>query len=210
MDHSVAILIDGGYFKKNFHLHNRKSPQPDDVIEHCDRLMKSEKLAKSELFRIFYYDCLPYDGECRHPFTGVTVDYSKTDQYKNNMDFFDKLKVKENIAFRQGTLQLNGWKINEARLSRVLKEGYRITEADIKEDFKQKTMDVKVGLDIAWLSSKHLVDEILLVTGDTDFVPAMKFARREGVRVYLNILSADCSVLLKEHADLLVKLDPLV
>ncbi|MDA7982479.1 MAG: hypothetical protein MPJ82_07695, partial [Alphaproteobacteria bacterium] len=33
-----------------------------------------------------------------------------------------------------------------------------------------------------------MVDSIIVVTADSDFVPALKFARREGVRVYLNHL----------------------
>ena len=44
---------------------------------------------------------------------------------------------------------------------------------------------MKIGLDVAWLSSKRIVDRIVLVTGDSDFIPAMKFARREGVQVIL-------------------------
>jgi uncharacterized LabA/DUF88 family protein len=44
---------------------------------------------------------------------------------------------------------------------------------------------MKIGLDVAWLSSKGIVERIILVTADSDFVPAMKFARREGVQVIL-------------------------
>jgi uncharacterized LabA/DUF88 family protein len=44
---------------------------------------------------------------------------------------------------------------------------------------------MKIGLDMAWLSSKRIVDKIIIVSNDTDFVPAMKFARREGVLVYV-------------------------
>ncbi len=206
----IAILIDGGYFKKCFYQHHKTPPTPEDVNDHCNRLLKHTKLLKKELLRIFYYDCLPYDGELENPFTGEIVDYSKTDQYKNNMDFFDKLKVMENIAFRQGTLQLNGWRINEQRLKNIIKGNQRIKDFDIKEDFKQKTMDVKIGLDIAWIASKKIVDNLVLITGDTDFVPAMKFARREGLKVMLNILSSDCSPQLKEHCDTLLKLSPVV
>ena len=36
---------------------------------------------------------------------------------------------------------------------------------------------MRVGLDIASLTLKKQVEVIVLVTGDSDFVPAMKFAR---------------------------------
>ena len=61
-------------------------------------------------------------------------------------------------------------------------------------------VDVKIGLDIAWLASRKIVDKITIVTGDSDFIPAMKFARKEGIHVTL------CSLPkirpeMKEHAD---------
>jgi uncharacterized LabA/DUF88 family protein len=66
-----------------------------------------------------------------------------------------------------------------ARTSRTLQAD------DFAPDLKQKRVDMKIGLDVAWLASKAIVDRIILVTADSDFVPAMKFARREGVQVIL-------------------------
>jgi len=39
---------------------------------------------------------------------------------------------------------------------------------------------MKIGLDAAWLASKRIVDRIILVTADSDFIPAMSL---HGVRV---------------------------
>jgi uncharacterized LabA/DUF88 family protein len=39
---------------------------------------------------------------------------------------------------------------------------------------------MRIGLDIASMTLKHQVDTLVLVTGDSDFVPAAKLARREG------------------------------
>ena len=50
----------------------------------------------------------------------------------------------------------------------------------------QKGVDIRIGLDIAWISLKRVVDVIVLVTGDSDFVPVMKFARKEGLKVILS------------------------
>lgn len=38
---------------------------------------------------------------------------------------------------------------------------------------------MKIGLDIATFSYKRLVDQIVLISGDNDFVPAAKLARRD-------------------------------
>lgn len=68
-------------------------------------------------------------------------------------------------------------------------------------NFTQKGIDMKIGLDVAWLSIKRVVDRIVLCTGDRDFVPAMKLARREGVQVVLATLGAAPHPTLLEHAD---------
>ncbi|NMC69064.1 MAG: NYN domain-containing protein, partial [Myxococcales bacterium] len=52
-----------------------------------------------------------------------------------------------------------------------------------------------------WMASKRIVDRLLLVTGDTDFVPAMKFARREGVQVVVITVDNRLRQELREHAD---------
>jgi len=71
----------------------------------------------------------------------------------------------------------------------------------IKPELEQKRVDIKIGLDVAWLASRRIVDRIALVTADTDFIPAMKFARREGVQVVLVPLGRKPSPDMCEHAD---------
>jgi len=65
----------------------------------------------------------------------------------------------------------------------------------------QKGVDIRIGLDIAWISLKRIVDVLVLVTGDSDFVPVMKFARKEGLRVYLETMGHPVRRELKAHAD---------
>jgi uncharacterized LabA/DUF88 family protein len=60
---------------------------------------------------------------------------------------------------------------------------------------------VKLALDIASLAYKRLVDRIVLVTGDSDFVPAAKLARHEGIDVILDSLWAPVLPSLIEHVD---------
>jgi uncharacterized LabA/DUF88 family protein len=60
---------------------------------------------------------------------------------------------------------------------------------------------MRIGLDIASLALKRLVSTIVVVSGDSDLVPAMKLARREGLRVYLDPLGFHVRPELKIHAD---------
>lgn len=71
----------------------------------------------------------------------------------------------------------------------------------------QKGVDMRVGLDIASLTLKKQVDVIVLVTGDSDFIPAMKFARREGAQLFLVTLGHNVVDEMREHADLELAFD---
>jgi uncharacterized LabA/DUF88 family protein len=52
-------------------------------------------------------------------------------------------------------------------------------------NFEQKGVDMRIGIDVATLSLKKVVDRIILFSGDTDMIPAMKLARREGLQVFV-------------------------
>lgn len=63
---------------------------------------------------------------------------------------------------------------------------------------------MRIGLDIASLTLKQHVEIIVLITGDSDFVPAMKFARREGAQLILVHLGHDVREDLLEHSDIVL------
>lgn len=79
-----------------------------------------------------------------------------------------------------------------------------ITADHLRPVISQKGVDMRLGLDIAALTLKRQADIIVLVTGDSDFVPAMKFARREGAQIFLAPLGHGIRDSLREHADLVL------
>lgn len=82
-----------------------------------------------------------------------------------------------------------------------------VTAEDLLPNVQQKGVDMRVGLDIASLTLKRQVEVIVLVTGDSDFIPAMKFARREGAQLFLVALGHNVLDEMREHADLMLELD---
>ena len=54
---------------------------------------------------------------------------------------------------------------------------------------------------LPWLSYKHQVDQIILISGDSDFVSASKLARREGIDFILDPLGATIKPELFENID---------
>lgn len=76
-----------------------------------------------------------------------------------------------------------------------------LTDDDFVPALRQKGVDMRIGLDIASLTLKGQADTIILVSGDADFVPAAKLARREGVRFVLDPLWQEIPADLNEHID---------
>ena len=75
------------------------------------------------------------------------------------------------------------------------------TERDLSLTVSQKGVDMRIGLDIASLAYKKQVDQIILIAGDSDFVPAAKLARREGIDFILDPMWAVIKDNLFEHID---------
>ena len=178
----TAVLLDLGFVlhKLRTSLGNRHATASEvrDFALNCVR-------SNEELFRIFCYHCHPYDGKEIHPFTGKIVDFGVSPSFLIMSRLLKNLALLDNIALRSGELSFDGWLIREPSVVQMLKTGRPLVGTDFLPDLKQKYVDMKIGLDIAWLASKRIVDRIILATADSDFVPAMKFARREGVQVVL-------------------------
>ena len=58
-----------------------------------------------------------------------------------------------------------------------------------------------MSMPIASLAYKKQVDQIILISGDSDFVPAAKLARREGIDFILDPMRASIKDDLFEHID---------
>ena len=61
-----------------------------------------------------------------------------------------------------------------------------LSDEDFRLDFRQKGVDMRIGLDIASLAYKGQINQLVLISGDSDFVPAAKLARREGIDFVLD------------------------
>ena len=74
---------------------------------------------------------------------------------------------------------------------------------DVALGLRQKGVDMRIAIDIASLTLKKQVKTIVLVAGDSDFVPAAKLARREGIEFILDPLWQNVNDDLFEHIDAL-------
>ena len=157
------------------------------------------------LYRIFYYDCMPLEKKFHNPISKRVVDFSKTKECLFRKALFEELKKKRKVALRLGSVKENGqWQIYPAKVKELIKGDISVddlTENDVYLNIRQKSIDMKIGVDIASLSLKRFVDTIVLFSGDADFVPAAKLARREGVDFILDPMNANVDPQLFEHID---------
>lgn len=201
MDHRFAILIDGGFFLRKLYSKLGQAPKVEDVIAEVDRIRSLPAFADYELLRTYYYDAEPATGKITHPVTKAELNLAETPVYSRNKAFLQKLELQPNISLRLGELSPRGYKLSP----RAMAENEFATSvpnpAGFVPDIEQKGVDLRIGLDIARLSLRQLVRTIVVVTGDSDFIPAFKFARREGIRVILAHMGHGVKRELKAHTD---------
>ncbi len=182
----IAILIDGGYLRA-ISMHDGKQYTPDFI----EKFAAQCKAVDEEFLRILYYDCPPYEGYQRLPVSGVMHHFTAANQWLVD------LSKRDLFAVRRGVLKFRGFKPKNIPVNPAA-----LTDADFKPDFEQKGVDMRIGLDIAVYSESQAVERIVLVSNDTDCVPALKHGRRSGLQIVI-IQLPNCTVApeLLAHAD---------
>ena len=208
----TAILVDGGYYRRLVKDDWEKySPEEsaDALVGYCRRHLKEGSI-DHELYRIFYYDCPPLNKQVYEPFSGKTYDLGKTEEFSRMTSFLSCLKKKRKVALRMG--KLSGYGINYTLTYDSVKKicNGSLTKDDLNQthfqlNTLQKGVDMKIGIDIASLAYKKQVDQVVLIAGDSDFVPVLKLARREGLDVILEPMGRRMS----EEGDLFEHIDGL-
>lgn len=204
----TAILVDGAFYRKRaFTLLGDKTPseRAKELSSYCHRHIVDEKEGAS-LYRVFYYDCPPSTKNVYHPLLKRTIDLSKTADYIWAMEFFKELKHQRKFALRLGRLAEEQAYFNiKPTIMRKLLSGTlsleQLTDKDFSLSISQKGVDMRIGVDISSLAYKRQVDRIILISGDSDFVPAAKQARREGIDFILDPMRAPVKDDLYEHID---------
>lgn len=254
----IAILIDGGFFIKRLsklvapQYRNSAQAVADTAYWVCKRHVQKLtgepfNIPRSRwldhVYRMFYYDALPYDGIAHHPITNAQIQFGKTPDAAFRNELFAALRRQRKFALRLGKVtKEDGWHVRStdttkkllrtrewlqvldaaiaqttsgmlpaaltadqaAQLQKIADAWRSLTPDDLKLGLRQKGVDMRIGIDITTLTLKKQVDTLILVTGDSDFVPAAKVARREGVEFILDPLWQSVNDDLHEHVDAVV------
>jgi uncharacterized LabA/DUF88 family protein len=227
----TAIVVDGAYFLRRFkHRYPELDPNhPTDVklglmflsaqhigIRHgfdaseylvMEDGRKRFDLQWSEtanLYRVFFYDCPPLMKRTQLPISKLALDLSQTETARARVAIHAELQSVRKVALRLGRLNDKfGWRVKPEAATRWIGSADTIipTDDDFEIDTIQKGVDMRLGLDVASMAFKRQVDQIVLVAGDADFVPAAKLARREGIDVVLDPMGGTPAKDLIAHVD---------
>ena len=215
----AAILIDGGFYLRQLRYvrPDLDDSDPREVARSIRQLINSHLAQINRvyefpnhlqlLYRSFFYDALPYTNKAHYPISKKSLDYAKTDEAKFRNTLFELLRKEPNFALRLGEVTRPGdhsW-VMKPEAQRLLING-RIQVSDLTDDdfspnLRQKGVDMRIGIDIASITLKKQANIIVLVSGDGDFGPAARLARREGVTFILDPLWQNVSAELSEHID---------
>ncbi len=186
----VAVFIDGGHLRAC--AKSAKKPYTPELVV---KVAKACVQSAETLFRILYYDCEQFAGSVKLPVSGGIK------SYPGGNPFLSDLAREELVAVRRGILKFRGWE----RRSSSLKPGVpsvALTDADFQAKWEQKGVDLRIGLDIVTMTESRAADLIVLLTGDTDLIPAMKLARGRGLQLAgLDLPNRKIIPELKPHLD---------
>lgn len=173
----AAVFIDQGYFSRilEFYGLQKTSELPDgsaDFENRLDYTKFSEELCtlnSCERFRTYVYDSLPYQGKPPTVFESSLL--SKKQAFKAYLDSSPSFLTRYGLCMKIPNKQC--YMYAKGRFEKPC------------EHIAQKGVDVRFTIDLVSLATDKRVDKAILVTGDSDFIPAINYARDQNMKVIL-------------------------
>jgi uncharacterized LabA/DUF88 family protein len=178
---NVVILLDGNFCKRIIKDLTTKNISPRRLKVLCESCL----LQNETIVEVYYYDCLPYDGKVKWPISGHDFDFQTTAIYSASNEMLTKIDNDQFFILRKGKLIFVGWTIKENSIKDLKTNIRALTDNDFEPKLIQKQIDMMIGLDITRIAQRPNIDSIILITGDSDFVPAIQSARSRNKEVLL-------------------------
>jgi len=207
----TAIMVDAAFFIRR--ARGLFGPlKPEDAatklhgmaLDHLNDGRTGRRVAR--LYRTFVYDAPPAAWKGHTPISKRPIDLSKTPTALWRRAFHDRLRGLRKVALRLGEIPAShvSWQLKPDVLKSLLqrkRDWESLTDDDFRLSLRQKGVDMRLGIDIASLAFRRQVNQIVLIAGDADFVPAAKLARRQGIDIVLDPMGARIRPKLYEYID---------
>lgn len=206
----TAVMVDAGFYLIRAQQIFGRQP-PDEAARKLHQIAlnhlnddNGQRIAR--LYRIFVYDAPPPKWKGYKPISKEAIDFSESPGAKWRNTFHETLRGLRKVALRMGEIPTNQirWQLRPEVLKDLTdgqKRWEQLTDDDFRLDLRQKGVDMRLALDIASLAYQRNVNQIVLISGDADFVPAAKLARRLGIDFILDPMWATIRPDLYEHID---------
>jgi uncharacterized LabA/DUF88 family protein len=204
-----ATLLDGAFVIRKLESRLGAFPKAEHIETLADSIDSHECVAGLSRLRTYFYHARPATDVLVNPISKQTVALAGSKVYCDHEQLLESLEATPDFALRLGETSTTGWKVGVGAFHNLIRRPRAVRAADLVPAIEQKGVDLRIGLDIARLALTHSVQAIVVVTADSDLIPALKFARREGLRVFLCHLDHRVKRDLKAHADRIIKI-PLV
>jgi hypothetical protein len=84
----------------------------------------TEALWLDHVYRLFYYDAVPYDGVSHHPILNRRIEFGKSEVAAFRRELFSELRHKRKFALRLGHVtKENDWRLSQRLTRQMLKVG---------------------------------------------------------------------------------------
>ena len=113
-----------------------------------------------EILRTYYYHCLPYQSQ--------NPTQEESERFGKKQRFFHALGRLDRFQVREGRLAFRG-----------------IDKTTGQPIFQQKGVDIALAVDLVLFATKGQINRAILISGDSDFLPAVQAAKNEGVLIHL-------------------------
>ena len=166
----VAILIDGSFFLKRLRKIRSEVKRADTaavkqaihqvVNSHLQQINQVERVPnlRSLLYRVFYYDAYPYQGKEHRPVSGQAVKFAESEIARTRLNLFQELHSMPNTAVRlREVRRTGGWALHTDVQKRLLQNKLKLDDLqdeDFKLNLQQKTVHMRLGIDIPFLTLK--------------------------------------------------------
>ncbi len=209
---NTVVMVDAAFYLRVAQKHFGKQ-EPDHVAAELAKMAlkhvgEQEKIQEYyHLHRVFVYDSPPLELKTQTPVTKRPINLADTPSAVWRRKFHECLLQKRKFVLRLGEIapvSKKMWELRESVVRELLasrKTPSDIVDGDFKLNVRQKGVDMLLGTDIARLAYRNQVDQIVLVSGDADFVPAAKIARSEGIDFILDPMREQIMPKLSKHVD---------
>lgn len=194
---SFAVLIDGGHVRSSYKDSLGRQHTAADIERLLVSVIDHPSVAGKEFFKSVYYDAAPFTGTTVNPLDGTTLNYRRTAGFSVSSRVFREIGTLLRTSVSLGHLTHQGWTVPDYVVKAKTTErfgfpswppdmeSFTVTADDLCPNIAQKGVDTDIAFDMGMIAATGQVTDVVLVSRDTDFVPAMRKLMFLGIRVHV-------------------------